>query len=170
MSMAKVLITMMGRSSWGLFNSAWAAIRSFNYVPDKVVLLTGGCDRNDAEVAAEMLRILYSEHGSRADVGIRVIPEDDIREIASIVRAITDEERKAKNSVSIDVTPGKKAAALGAVLSGLAKNSFDHIFYLYIESLKNADRPYLEIPLSIQHSHDILKEAAPRTEEVPARS
>jgi hypothetical protein len=160
---------MMGRSNWGLFNSAWAAIRAFHFVPNRVHILTAGCDQNDAQVAAEMLRILYSEHGSNAEIKIRVIPEDDIREIANIVRSITDEEKRAKNSVSIDVTPGKKAAALGAVLSGISRNSFDHIFYLYIESLKNADRPYLEIPLGLQHAHDILKEAQ-RTEEGAQRS
>ena len=38
------------------------------------------------------------------------------------------------------------------------KVKVDHIFYLYIESLQNASRPYLEIPLDLQSSHDLLKE------------
>ena len=32
----KVLITLLGRSGWGLFNSVWAMIRTHDYVPEKI--------------------------------------------------------------------------------------------------------------------------------------
>lgn len=158
----RVLVTMMGRSTWGLFNSIWASIRIYDFLPEKVHILTAGCDSVVADRAARMLNILLSEHGSRAEVVVHVVSAEDVGEIARAVKHITMEEKRLGNEVALDVTPGRKATVLGAVLSGMARNDFDRIFYLYIESLRNADRPFLEIPLSIQHAHDILAEARPR--------
>jgi hypothetical protein len=58
----------------------------------------------------------------------------------------------------LDITPGRKAVVLGSLFAGWTNHLFDHIFYLYIESLRNANRPYMLIPMSIQVSHDIMKE------------
>ncbi len=157
----RVLITMMGRSTWGLFNSVWASIRVWDYLPDKVYILTAGCDQPLAARAAKMLSTLLTEHGSRGDIVTRTVSAEEVGEIAKIVKEITSSERRAGNQVALDVTPGKKAAVLGAVLSGMARNDFDRIFYLYVESLKNADRAFLEIPMTLQHPHDILAEVQP---------
>lgn len=158
--MAKVLVTMMGRSTWGLFNSMWATIKIHRYVPSKVYLLTAGCDRNDAEVAGKMLRILLAEHDPRAEIKLEVLDENSIKDIASRVRAILAEEKRAGNELAIDVTPGKKAMVLGGMIAGWSNPQFDHAFYLNIDSLRNAGRPFMEIPLSVQRSHDIIKESA----------
>lgn len=136
----------------------WASIRMYDYLPDRVHILTAGCDRDTAVRAAKMLGILLTENGSKGEVVVRVVSEEDVSEIAHEVKSITAEERKAGNQIALDVTPGKKATVLGSVLSGMSRNDFDHIFYLYIEQLKNADRPFLEIPLSLQRPHEILSE------------
>jgi CRISPR/Cas system-associated protein Csm6 len=155
--MAKVLLTMMGRSVWGLFNSVWASIRQFDYLPDKVYVMTAGCDASRGQMAKEMLNVLLREHGSRGEVEMVDVPGDDIKEIGSRVNEIIGAENAKGNEVAVDVTPGTKATVLGTVI-GAGKVKVDHIFYLYIESLRNAARPYLEIPLDLQHSHDLLKE------------
>jgi hypothetical protein len=157
----RVLITMMGRSTWGLFNSVWASIRVWEYLPDKVYILTAGCDLELAKRASKMLSILLTEHGAKGEIVTHVVSEEEVGEIAKAVKEITSREKGAGNSVALDVTPGKKATVLGSVLSGMARNEFDRIFYLYIESLKNADRAFLEIPLALQHPHDILSEVHP---------
>jgi hypothetical protein len=154
----RILVTMMGRSTWGLFNSVWASIRTYDFLPDRVYILTAGCDRLVADNAAKMLRILLSESGSKGEVEVRAVSEEDVGQIAREVKRITAEERQAGNRIALDVTPGKKAIVLGSVLSGMSRNDFDHMFYLYIEKLKNADRPYMEIPLGLQHPHEILGE------------
>jgi hypothetical protein len=154
----QVLITMMGRSTWGLFNSVWASIRVWDYLPDKVYILTAGCDQQLATKASKMLSILLTEHGSKGEISIHVVSAEEVGEIAKAVKEITSREKGAGNQVALDVTPGKKATVLGSVLSGMARNEFDRIFYLYIESLKNADRSFLEIPMALQHPHDILAE------------
>jgi len=153
----KVLITMMGRSTWGLFNAVWADIRERDYLPDRVHVLTAGCDREAAEQAAKMLRILLHEHGSPAEVRLEVIDEESMKQVSTSVRRIVEEERRQGHTVALDVTPGKKEVVLGTLISG-PRHSYDKVFYLHIETLKHADRPYVEIPLEAQHSHDILQE------------
>ena len=160
-----VLITMMGRSVWGLFNSSWAALRQRSFVPQRIYILTAGCDRNDAEIAARMLKVLMREHGSDVDVRIETVPEEDVAGVAETVKRITTSERQTGARIALDVTPGKKSMVIGALLSGLARNEFDQIFYLYLEDLRNAARPYIEIPLHLQKSHDILKEGKPGAKE-----
>jgi len=64
---------MMGRSTWGLFNSVWASIRMYDYLPDRVYILTAGCDRDTAVKAAKMLGILLTENGSIGEVVVRVV-------------------------------------------------------------------------------------------------
>ncbi|HUT27612.1 MAG TPA: hypothetical protein VMW85_06165 [Methanomassiliicoccales archaeon] len=155
--MTKVLLSMMGRSVWGLFNSVWASVRQFDFLPDHVYVLTVGCDTAKAAIAREMLLILLREHGSKAEVELVNVPGNDIREIGRVAGEIITREKELGNEVAVDVTPGTKGTVLGTVL-GAGKVKVDHIFYLYIESLQNASRPYLEIPLELQHSHDLLQE------------
>lgn len=155
--MAKVLLTMMGRSVWGLFNSIWSNIRQFDYLPDRVYVLTAGCEAARGQMARDMLVVLLREHGSPAQVEMVDVPGDDVREIGRRVSEIIGEEKAKGSEVAVDVTPGTKATVLGTVI-GAGKHKVDHIFYLYIESLQNASRPYLEIPLDLQSSHDLLKE------------
>jgi len=155
--MGKVLLTMMGRSVWGLFNSVWSNIRQFDYLPDKVYVLTAGCEAARGHIAREMLVVLLKEHGSPAEVELVDVPGDDIKEIGRRVNEIIGSENGKGNQVAVDVTPGTKATVLGTVI-GAGKVKVDHIYYLFIESLQNAARPYLEIPLDLQHSHDLLEE------------
>jgi hypothetical protein len=155
--MGKVLLTMMGRSVWGLFNSVWSNIRQFDYLPDKVYVLTAGCEAARGQMARDMLIVLLKEHGSPAEVELVDVPGDDVKEIGRRVNEIIGTENARGSEVAVDVTPGTKAIVLGTVI-GSGKVKVDHIFYLYIESLQNASRPYLEIPLDLQSSHDLLKE------------
>jgi hypothetical protein len=155
--MTKVLLTMMGRSVWGLFNSVWASLRQLDFLPDKVYVLTMGCDMARADMAREMLIVLLKEHGSKAEVELVHVPVDEIKEIGRTVGDILTREKELGHEVAVDVTAGTKATVLGTIL-GRKKAEVDHIFYLYIESLQNASRPYMEIPLELQHSHDLLKE------------
>jgi len=155
----RVLITMMGPSIWGTFNSIWAMIRKFEYIADRVYVLTPEGDRSRAETATKMMRVLLEEHGSKPDIQYVEIRGDDVKEVVSKVRKIAEEEKASGNSIALDVTPGRKAVVLGSVFAGWERKLFDHIFYLYLESLLNASRPHILIPMSIQHPHDIIKEA-----------
>ncbi|MGD1061137.1 MAG: hypothetical protein ABR879_06740 [Methanomassiliicoccales archaeon] len=163
--MGNVLITLYGRSTWGLFNSAWAAIIDHGFMPDRIHVLTAGCDSNQAKVAEAMLRSLLESYGRRDDVQEHIVDDEDVRAVADLVTKIAKDEKSRGNSVALDVTPGKKALVLGSVFSGFNQQLFDKVFYLHIASLKNANRPYVEIPLFLQHPHDIVKELSERPKE-----
>lgn len=159
----KILITLMGPSSWGLFNSLWGMIRSHNFVPDKVYILGREDDRGDFQDVSRMITPLLREYGSNAEIIFETVEGDSADDAYQRVSKILENEKGKKNELALDVTPGRKAAVLGSMLAGWAGGDmrtflFDHVFYLYIESLRNASRPYILIPISIQHSHDVVKE------------
>jgi|GEM_PF-598563 len=153
----KVLITMMGLSTWGLFNSIWANIRKHHFVPDRVYLLKRE-DDNRLECTRGMIMALMEEYSPECEFVTVTIRGDDVYEVRNRVREIAMRERGEGNEVALDVTPGRKGVVLGAIFAGWDKHLFDHLFYLYIESLRNASRPFLLIPLSVQHPHDIISE------------
>ena len=155
----RVLITLLGRSGWGLFNSVWAMIRTHDYVPEKVYLITDGCQMPVAEQVGTMLAVLLTEYGEHHEIEIVPLKGDLIREVAEKVREIAEKEKRLGNTLALDVTPGTKSLVIGAVIPGMNRNLFDHVFYLHLESLKNAARPYITIPMSMQHDHEFLREA-----------
>ena len=155
----KVLITLLGRSGWGLFNSVWAMIRTHDYVPEKVYLLTDGCQMPVAEQVRTMLEVLLGEYEEHHEIEIVPLKGDLIKEVEKRVREIAEKEKHQGNTLALDVTPGTKSLVIGAVIPGRNRNLFDHVFYLDVESLKNAARPYITIPFSIQHVHEFLREA-----------
>ncbi|MBM4236929.1 MAG: hypothetical protein FJ151_00390 [Euryarchaeota archaeon] len=155
----RILITMMGLSIWGTFNSVWAIIRRHDYVPDIVYMLTTEADRTRSETAGKMLAVLLEEYSSRADIRFVIIKGDDVKEVVEKVREIALRHKGKGDVVALDVTPGRKAVVLGSVFAGWGRDLLDRIFYLYMESLFNANRPHILIPMAIQHPHEIIREA-----------
>ena len=100
--MTKVLLTMMGRSVWGLFNSVWASIRQFDYLPDRVYVLMAGCEAPRAGMATDMLVILLKEHGSPAKVEMVNVPGDDIKEIGRVAGEILTKEKEKGSELAVD--------------------------------------------------------------------
>lgn len=159
--MAKVYVAFMGRSIWGTFNSAWASAIHYNFLPERVYLVVNACDRPKAELCRGMLGVLYDEFQNRPDVQIISVNDMDFVELAKTIGEIVNKEKQQGNDVAFDVTGGVKLLVLGGVLSQLKEHPWSHIFYLYVASTKNADRPYLQIPLSAQHHHDLWQEVRP---------
>jgi hypothetical protein len=154
----KVLITLLGRSGWGLFNSVWAMVRTYDYVPSRIYILTDGCQMPLAQRVRTMLSVLLTEYEEHHEIELVPLQTDKINEVSIKVGEIAEKEKKLGNTLALDVTPGTKSLVMGAVLPGLHRNLFDHLFYLHIGSLRNADRPYITIPLSVQHDHEFLRE------------
>jgi len=158
----KVLITLMGPSNWGLFNSIWGMIRSHNFVPDRVYIMGRERDLGEFENIRKMMKPLLKEYGSRGEIRFGEIQGGMVDDIFEKVLTILDEEDLEGNELALDVTPGRKAAVLGSLFAGWKDgrmSRFDHIFYLYIESLRNASRPFILIPMSVQRCHDIPPES-----------
>ena len=147
---------MLGPSVWAVANAFWSSIRDHGYLPERVYMLCtdkgGSC-----AVAVQMIAATMEEYGVRPDVRTVEVNEESVLEVRDHVAAILDEELKQGNSVALDVTPGRKGSVLGAMLAGGKR--YEHIFYLYITSLDNANRPYLLVPAARQRPHDLKKEA-----------
>jgi hypothetical protein len=147
---------MMGPSVWAVANSLWSAVRDHDYVPERIYILCkdkeGACG-----VASQLMAAVLADYGVRPEVRVVEVDEESVLAVRDHVAAILTEEEKTGNVISLDLTPGRKGAALGAMLAGGKR--YEHIFYLYITSLDNANRPYLMVPMSRQHPHDLRKEA-----------
>ncbi|MDH7508345.1 MAG: hypothetical protein QHH00_02970 [Methanomassiliicoccales archaeon] len=153
-----VLIMMTGRSVWGGFNSVWAIIRKHGFIPEVIYILTTQEESEEANILEKMLAVLIRGHGLIPKTSIEVIKGDEIREVSERVRKIARDHKEKGDKIALDVTPGRKIVVLGSVFAGWSKEIFDHIFYLYMDSLFNAKRPYLLIPISTQHLHEIISE------------
>jgi len=58
-------------------------------------------------------------------------------------------------------SPEDQAPRAGRRAVPTGEHPWSHVFYLYIPSTKNANRPYLQIPLQVQHHHDLWQEVSP---------
>ena len=121
-------------------------------------IITDGCQMQLAEQVRKMLAVLLIEYEEHPEIEIVPIKADMIAEVAMKIREIAEKEKKLGHTLALDVTPGTKSLVMGAVIPGMSRNLFDHIFYLYIESMRNASRPFMMIPLAIQHDHEFLQE------------
>lgn len=154
-----ILITMLGRSVRGLVNSCWASIREFEYIPDRVHIITSSASNEDASEAAESLRVVLHAFGSKAEIFIEPVMGGDVGSVSTIVRELLERYRESGDRIAIDVTSGTKDLVLGSIANDL--RGVDHIFYLRIDSLWNADRPYILIPVERQRMIDVLAEVRP---------
>jgi hypothetical protein len=153
----KVYITMTGISRWPVLNSLWAAICCKGYSPDKVYLFVTRGREGDARILADWITILTESYGKRAELILKEIDEGDFASSGRKITGVMDEERSAGNEIAIDITPGRKAIISSALLSAWQKQ-VDHVFYLYLEDMRNAANPYPMIPFHLQHFVDLKEE------------
>ena len=153
----RVFITMTGVSKWPVLNSLWAAICCNDFLPDRIYLFVTMGRERDGEILAEWISILTEAYGRKISPIIRQIDEGDFASSGKKITAVMEEERNLGNEVAIDITPGRKAIITSALLSAVQKQ-VDHVFYLYLEDLRNASNPYPMIPFHLQHFVDLKKE------------
>ena len=153
----RIFITMTGVSKWPVLNSLWAAICCNDFFPDRIYLFVTRGRESDGQILAEWISALTEAYGRRVVPIIRQIDEGDFASSGKKITAVMEEERNLGNEVAIDITPGRKAIISSALLSAVQKQ-VDHVFYLYLEDLRNASNPYPMIPFHLQHFVDLKKE------------
>lgn len=155
----KIYITMTGMSRWAEINSIWAAVRSHEYVPDKIYLFTTDRRSNDAKVIIDCFRQLLAEYGKK-DVLIEEISisETDFASSAKKMMDVLEKERASGNEIAIDITPGRRAVMSSALMAAW-QHEIEHVFYLYLDDFRRPDNPYPMIPFHFQHFVDLKKEA-----------
>jgi hypothetical protein len=153
----KVYLTMTGISRWPVLNSLWAAICCKGFSPDKIYLFVTRGRQAEARVLSDWIRTLTESYGKRVDPVTMEIDEGEFTSSGKKITATMEAERAAGNEVAIDITPGRKAIISSALLSAWQKQ-VDHVFYLYLEDMRNADNPYPMIPFHLQHFVDLKEE------------
>ena len=148
---------MTGISKWPVLNSLWAAICCKGFVPDKIYLFATRGREQEAQALAPWIRILLDSYGKKVEPILREIDEGDFASSGRKITAVMEEERGLANEVAIDITPGRKAIISSALLSAWQKQ-VDHVFYLYLEDMRNASNPYPMIPFHLQHFVDLKEE------------
>ncbi len=158
--MAKALITVISANVYGLVNSIWCSIRRFDFLPQRVHILTAERDSEMHPMAIEMLRIIISEHGEESpEIIIHQFDNGDLSAIASKVKTIIDEEVASGNTFAIDSTPGKKNEMIACVASSLSHEACEHVFYSELTTYENTRAPFILIPSQFINPFDIKQEA-----------
>jgi len=142
---------------WPVLNSLWAATCCKNYAPDKIYLFVTRGREQEARTLSRWISLLTEAYGKRVDPITKEIDEGDFASSGKKITAVMDEEKAAGNEVAIDITPGRKAIISSALLSAWQKQ-VDHVFYLYLEDMRNANNPYPMIPFHLQHFVDLKEE------------
>lgn len=152
----KVYVTMTGVSRWAVLNGLWAAMCK-GYVPDRVHLFVTRGREKDGEVLSGWMRTVGRSYGKDPEVLTEMIEEGEFASSGRKITAVMERERAAGNVVAIDITPGRKAIVSSALISAWQKQ-VDHVFYLYLEDMRNASNPYPMIPYHLQHFVDLKEE------------
>jgi len=139
-------ITFVGRSDWAVVNSFWATLFHTDIIPDEIQVIYKKHDKDMAESSIEGIKKILEVKDIDAEIEEYVIEDEfDVMKAAEHVEEICEDGRP----VILDITPARKAMASGSVIEGV-KMEVEGVLYLYIDSVKNADRPYLDIPLPRQ--------------------
>ena len=154
----KVYITMTGLSNWSIFNSLWAVIRLRDYIPDKIYIFSIAKRRKQADLAKRRFTALLKEYKKKKPIiEIVEVPEADFVGSGKRINEVVKKEKSLKNTVAIEVTPGRKAMVAGALVPGI-QGKADYVFYLYLEDFEFANKMFMRIPIILQHSHDFMEE------------
>jgi hypothetical protein len=154
----RAYITNLGRSTWALVNTYYAVLREKNYFPDNVCIFTEQTYQPELDKVKAAVEILSEEFGLKVEIETKVVHDWDFlaagKEIFNTVKAFKDNGYK----VAIDITPGRKALVVAALITGIKVN-IDYVFYLAIRSTENAAKPYMMIPRQIQNIRDFMNDA-----------
>lgn len=134
-------ITMVGRSYWATLNSIWAVIKNDMYEPENVILLSEENFKERAESLKDDIEILLEGYGFEPSVEIKRMENADFYHAGEEVLELVD---GGEDSVALDITGGRKSLVAGALVNPGA-HKLKHVFYLYLDEIKDADRPYPSI-------------------------
>lgn len=136
----RVYVTMVGRSYWATLNSFWAVLKEDLFQPEKVFLIyENGLDERANTLKDDILTLL-SSYGMDSSVETVQIERADFKSAGKKVEEIIEDN----GETALDITAGRKALVAGSLVTPSVDN-LEHVFYLYLDDLKNADRPYPSI-------------------------
>ncbi len=147
-------ITLMGRSGWAVLNSFHAVVIETKYRPEVVHLIYESEYANDIESVIRGLEIIQSSYAT-PNVKALEVPNWDAHATGRIFLELVQDLQKKQSEIALDITGGRKALVTGALLK-LKGKSMKHVFYLAIDTIEGAAKPYLMIAKRGQKLLDII--------------
>ena len=156
----KVWITTVSTSAYAAFNTLWAGIKHFDYLPRKVHLLANlelSRKHHLSDVRTGFECIL---EGYEVDFTIEVhtFEETDFVSYAKTIGQLVFAEKRRGNTVAIDMTPGRKYMSALSLYLGLGSDieyKADKVFYHHLSDLSYGRRPYPLIPANLPTLYDL---------------
>jgi hypothetical protein len=139
-------------------NTYYAVLTEREYLPDRVYIFTEKTYEGEVDKSVRAIKILSQEFGCNPEPDTQVVSDWDFlgagKKIFELVKGLKDDGFE----VAIDITPGRKALVVAALISGI-KIRIDHVYYLAIRSTDDAAKPYMMIPLQIQQIRDFMTDS-----------
>jgi len=154
----KAYLTLLGRSTWALINTYYSFLIETGFCPNLIHVFTEEPYKEHLEKTQLALEILSNEHNSMPDFQQTILPSSDFIEAGKHISKLVTELKTDGYKVAIDITDGRKALVVGTLLS-ISNLNVDHVLYLSMDSLDDVSKPYMMIPLQIQHLRDFIEDA-----------
>ncbi len=155
-SKKKAYITILGRSVWAMVNTYYAVLREDDYRPDKIFIFTEKSFSQEAEKGKVAMEVLNENYEHESNIIIKVVDDVDFVSAGNQLMDKINELGEDEYDISLDITPGRKPLVVASLLP-TKKKELEHVYYLEISDLKNADHPYMEIPMEKQRLWDFTE-------------
>ncbi|MDD1678151.1 MAG: hypothetical protein LUO93_03070 [Methanomicrobiales archaeon] len=149
-------LTIMGRYTWALLNSYYAVLRGTSLRPTVIYVFSEEIFRDQVETVKKGLALISEAYDVQPEIHVEMLASSNIQDACQKIPKTVHDLKARGFQVALDITPGRKALITGALLS--SRDDLDHVYYLAISSVEDADKPYMMIPLLIQDLKD-FKEA-----------
>lgn len=151
-----VYITILGRSIWALVNSYYAVLQETSIRSEKIIVVSEEQYNEHLDAATEAISCVGSTFDCESTIE-SMVATGNFNKIGGQFFKLVQAYKQDNWHISIDVTPGRKSLVTAALIPAV-RIGVDHIFYLDIASLENAAKPYMMLPLRIQHLRDFMEE------------
>ncbi len=152
----KAYITILGRSVWAMVNTYYAVMRESDHRPDEIYIYTERSFSEGAEKGSKALEVINDTYDNRAEIEIAVVNDVDFEAAGKQLMEKINGLGEQGYDVSLDITPGRKPLVVGALLPA-RDTKLEHVFYLEISDLDDADHPYMQIPMAKQKLWDFTE-------------
>ena len=151
----KAYITILGRSVWALINTFYAVLREKRYFPDQIYVFAEENYIDNLGMVEKGIKILSKRFGFSPKIKSEEVEEANFLDAGLKISKLINELKADGVEVAVDITPGRKALVVGTLVPG-PQIPVDHIFYLALKTLEDVSKPYMMIPLHIQHLIDYI--------------
>jgi hypothetical protein len=141
---------------WASLNTYYAVLIEEKFTPEMVLIVSEDHNEDNLIQLDKGIRIISKGFELNPQIRSITVKEGSIIDPGIEVSGIIDSMGPEVN-VAIDITSGRKAVVAGSLLA-TADRPQDHVYYLMIDTLEDAAKPYPMIPYQHQHLIDLKEQ------------